>query len=248
MLIFGSNPDSCDYCYVLLFVSSHTWIKLSYMSISNSHRIIRSKLISKTSLFGMFFIVSDLPIQDRNFWQVSEVSYDFQQNTLGQDQSFHRNFLCPIGTSDRRRKSLVTSVKIPSAAQKCSIGTSDGGSEVPTPPIGSLKSPPIKCSRENSFCLIGTSYQPLELPMKGVSIYTLWTVAQTLTLFHTAAPIFFLSPLRRFGVLTMGFWSLEVLWIPHPSETLIPSFAPPIRAGNLNGVHSNLPVVWSINA
>ena len=218
------------------------------MSISNSHRIIRSKLISKTSLFGMFFIVSDLPIQDRNFWQVSEVSYDFQQNTLGQDQSFHRNFLCPIGTSDRRRKSLVTSVKIPSAAQKCSIGTSDGGSEVPTPPIGSLKSPPIKCSRENSFCLIGTSYQPSELPMKGVSIYTLWTVAQTLTPLLHYRPLFFFSPLRQFGVLAVGFWSLEVLWIPYPSETPIPSFAPPICARNRTGMNSNLLVARSINA
>ena len=53
-----------------------------------------------------------------------------------------RNFWSLIRTSDHCRKSQVTSDKILSARINCSIETSDGGSEVPTSPIGSPVSPP----------------------------------------------------------------------------------------------------------
>ena len=61
------------------------------------------------------------------------------------------------------------------------------------------------------------------------------------------SPHSLLSTLRRFQVSTVGFRSLVILWSSQASETPIPSFAPPIRAGNLNGMHSNLPVSRSIN-
>ena len=72
---FGSNLDSCDYCYVLLFVPSHTWIQMFYMSTSNFHPILRSKLISKNNSFWAVFQLigtsdpwSELPTRVGSFW------------------------------------------------------------------------------------------------------------------------------------------------------------------------------------
>ena len=75
ILIFGSNLDSCDYCYVLLFVPSHTWIQMFYMSTSNFHPILRSKLISKNNSFWAVFQLigtsdpwSELPTRVGSLW------------------------------------------------------------------------------------------------------------------------------------------------------------------------------------
>ena len=120
ILIFGSNLDSCDYCYVLLFVPSHTWIKMSYMSTSNFHPILRSQNSLQNNFFWAVFQLigtsdpwSELPIHDRNFRQGSEVSGYFRPDPLGRPKIIHRNFRWCVGCSNpAHRKSQVSSDKM----------------------------------------------------------------------------------------------------------------------------------------
>ena len=167
----------------------------------------------------------ELKTSCRNFQQMVRTS-DIHRKSVGSSDtrflggcfSIHRNFQRVVRTSDHYWKSLASSDR------------------------GSSGNQFFTC--RNFRLPVGTSDKDFNY------IYPLATPLETPSLFFPSHRRRLLSShpqSRRFEDSTIGFHCFEVPWIPHPSETQIPSIFPPIHVGNKKGNSFKTPIARSIN-
>jgi hypothetical protein len=108
ILVFGSKLDSCDHCYVLLFVADHK-VSICLICLQAIYFKI-SKFVQYQNLsFEENKLPSELPTPCWNLRQPSDVPPLFRQRVLGKQFNIRRNFQRLVGTSDDPQSFLHSS-------------------------------------------------------------------------------------------------------------------------------------------